>query len=89
MKKSILKDISSKASKVAIQKHLKLVVANVPFSDNFLGNANTLNFDDNVLNGMVVGVDAVDITDDILTLLRSDREKALQNDNLDNSDDNK
>lgn len=38
---------------------------------------------------MVVGVDAVDITDDILTLLRSDKEKALQNDNLDNSDDNK
>ncbi|MBM6760714.1 Uncharacterised protein [Megamonas hypermegale] len=87
LKKSILKDISSKAAKVAIQKHLKLVVANVPFSDNFLGNADSLNFDNNVLNGMVVGVDAIDITDDILTLLRSDREKALQNDKLDNTDD--
>lgn len=78
LQKSILKDIASKATKVAVQKHLKLVVADVPLSNNFFGNVNALNFDENILNGMVVGVDAIDITDDVLTQLRQDKEKVAQ-----------
>lgn len=78
LQKSILKDIASKATKVAVQKHLKLVVADVPLSNNFFGNVNALNFDENILNGMVVGIDAIDITDDVLTQLRQDKEKVAQ-----------
>lgn len=69
LKKSMLKDISSKATKVAIQKHLKLVVADVPANIDFLGNIKVDNFDDTVLNGMVVGVDSIDITEDVMAEL--------------------
>ena len=65
----MLKDISSKATKVAIQKHLKLVVADVPANIDFLGNIKVDNFDDTVLNGMVVGVDSIDITEDVMAEL--------------------
>lgn len=36
LKRSILKDIASKAMKIAIQKHLKLVIADVPATLDFL-----------------------------------------------------
>lgn len=85
LQKSILKDIASKATKIAIQKHMKLVVANVPLSNSFFGNNNILRFDDTLLDGMVVGVDTVDITDDILTLLQSDKDKAAQSSKTDDT----
>lgn len=69
LKKSMLKDIASKAMKVAIQKHLKLVIADVPANLDFFGNIKIDNFDNTVLNGMVVGVDAIDITDDVISEL--------------------
>lgn len=78
LQKSILKDIASKATKIAVQKHLKLVVADVPLSNNFFGNSSALSFDENILNGMVVGIDAIDITDDVLSQLQQDKENALQ-----------
>lgn len=78
LRKSIIKDIASKATKIAVQKHLKLVVADVPLSNNFFGNSSDLSFDENILNGMVVGIDAVDITDDVLSQLQQDKENALQ-----------
>ena len=47
--------------KIAIQKHLKLVIV-----------------DDTVLNGMVVGADAIDITDDVMAELTNEQ---MQNNN--------
>lgn len=71
LRKSILKDISSKATKVAIQKHLKLVIADTPMDMDLFGNIKINNFDNNILSGMVVGVDAIDITDDVINELTS------------------
>lgn len=78
LKRSILKDIASKAMKIAIQKHLKLVIADVPATLDFLGNIKIDNFDDTVLNGMVVGADAIDITDDVMAELTNEQ---MQNNN--------
>lgn len=77
LKRSILKDIASKAMKIAIQKHLKLVIADVPATLDF-GNIKIDNFDDTVLNGMVVGADAIDITDDVMAELTNEQ---MQNNN--------
>ena len=73
LKRSILKDIASKAMKIAIQKHLKLVIADVPATLDFFGNIKIDNFDDTVLNGMVVGADAIDITDDVMAELTNEQ----------------
>lgn len=78
LKRSILKDIASKAMKIAIQKHLKLVIADAPATLDFFGNIKIDNFDDTVLNGMVVGVDAIDITDDVMAELTNEQ---MQNNN--------
>ena len=78
LKRSILKDIASKAMKIAIQKHLKLVIADVPATLDFFGNIKIDNFDDTVLNGMVVGADAIDITDDVMAELTNEQ---MQNNN--------
>ena len=78
LKRSILKDIASKAMKIAIQKHLKLVIADVPATLYFFGNIKIDNFDDTVLNGMVVGADAIDITDDVMAELTNEQ---MQNNN--------
>ena len=78
LKRNILKDIASKAMKIAIQKHLKLVIADVPATLDFFGNIKIDNFDDTVLNGMVVGADAIDITDDVMAELTNEQ---MQNNN--------
>ena len=75
LKKSMLKDIANKATKIAVQKHLKLVISNVPMSFNFFGSPEVDVFDSKFLDGMVVGVDAIDITEDILTEMQSDKAK--------------
>lgn len=67
----MLKDISSKATKIAIQKHLKLIIADVPSTLDFFGNIKTNSFDNTILNGMVVGVDTIDITDDVIAELEN------------------
>lgn len=72
LQQKMLKDISDKAAKVAIIKHLSMVVANVPMNENFFGNPDILGFNRNVFSGMVIGVDSVDITDDVLTELKND-----------------
>lgn len=69
LRKSMLKDIASKATKVAIQKHLKMVITDEPMNMDFFGNINIDNFDETILNGMVVGVDTIDITDDVISEL--------------------
>lgn len=69
LRKSMLKDIASRATKIAIQKHLKMVVTDVPMNMDLFGNIRIDNFDENILNGMVVGVDAIDITDDVIAEL--------------------
>lgn len=71
LKRSMLKDISSKATKIAIQKHLKLIIADVPSTLDFFGNIKTNSFDNTILNGMVVGVDTIDITDDVIAELEN------------------
>lgn len=72
LKRSMLKDIASKAMKIAIQKHLKLVIADVPANLDFFGNIKIDSFDNTVLNGMVVGVDSIDITDDVISELTNE-----------------
>lgn len=75
LKKSMLKDIASKATKVAIQKHLKLVIANTPMNLNFLNDDIDV-VEDELFSGMVVGVDALDITDDVLKEIQEDKVEA-------------
>ena len=65
---------------------MKLVVADVPLSNNFFGNSSDLSFDENILNGMVVGIDTVDITDDVLSQLQQDKERILQRQQAVNAD---
>lgn len=73
LKKSILRDISSKAAKVAIKKHLKLVVANGRLNRDSFSKAGSP-FEQHVFGGIAVGVDAEDITDDILAELKADEQ---------------
>lgn len=74
LKKSILRDISSKAAKVAIKKHLKLVVANGRLNRDSFSKAGSSPFEQHVFGGIAVGVDAEDITDDILAELKADEQ---------------
>ena len=79
LKKSILRDISSKAAKVAVQKHLKLVVTNGRLNRDSFSSGSFLPFEDMAFGGIAVGVDAEDITDDILAEMNADAQnKAAQ-----------
>ncbi len=80
LQKNILKDIGKLATKVAVQKHLKLVVTNVAIDRDGFGNKMNLGFTSNLLNGMVIGVDAEDITDDILNEMQNEQNK-IDNEN--------
>ena len=78
LKRSILKDIASKAMKIAIQKTSKISYCWCSSYIRFFGNIKIDNFDDTVLNGMVVGADAIDITDDVMAELTNEQ---MQNNN--------
>ncbi len=75
LQKNILKDIGKLATKVAVQKHLKLVVTNVAIDREGFGNKMNLGFTSNILSGMVIGVDAEDITNDILNEMQNEQSK--------------
>lgn len=85
LQQKMLKDISDVATKVAVMKHLSMVVANVPMNENFFGNPDILNFNRNVFSGMVIGVDAQDITDDVLTELKNENTQSNNETVNDNS----
>lgn len=84
LQKKMLKDISDVVTKVAVAKHLSMVVANVPINENFFGNPDILDFNRNVFSGMIIGVDSVDITDDILTELKNEDAQSSSVVNQDN-----
>ena len=79
LKKSILRDIAGKAAKVAIQKHLKLVITNGQLNKDSFGSGSSMPFEGITFGGMVVAADAEDITEDIRAEMQADRDKSDRN----------
>lgn len=79
LRNSMIKDISDKAAIVAKQKHLNLVVSGASANLDLFGNIHVDDFDDNVITGMLVGVDAVDITDAVIDELKQSNQMNQDN----------